>query len=84
MLKLTQWPPAPPIPPPLHPATRTLLEAAKAQRVTRRELSRRSGISYPALCAIAAGTSQPNLATLQAMADALGYKLVVVPCSAGD
>ena len=75
MLKLTQWPPAPPMPPPLHPVTRALLEAAKAQRLTRRELSRRSGVSYPALCAIAAGTSQPNLATLQAIADVLGYNI---------
>jgi len=79
MLKLTQWPPAPPLPPPLHPVTAALLGAAKAQGINRKALAKRSGVSYPALCAIAAGLSQPNLTTLQAIADAVGYTLACSP-----
>tara|TARA_R110000851_G_scaffold157760_1_gene300613 strand:+ start:250 stop:465 length:216 start_codon:yes stop_codon:yes gene_type:complete len=56
----------------------TVRELRERNRLSRRELARRSGISASALQCLEEGRNHPNLTTLEAVLEELGHELTTV------
>lgn len=57
--------------------TRALISARTASNLTQKELAERSGVRQSNISRIENGTCSPTVATLQALAEGLGKKLVI-------
>lgn len=57
--------------------TRALIAARTASNMTQKELAEKSGVRQSNISRIENGTCSPTVATLQALAEGLGKKLVI-------
>lgn len=57
--------------------TRALITARIAQHMTQEELSKKSGVRQSNISRIENGTASPTIATLQALAQGMGKRLVI-------
>jgi transcriptional regulator with XRE-family HTH domain len=64
-----------------NPVLNELEQARLAAGITQAELAGRAGLHRMAVQRIEAGTSDPRLSTLQALARALGMELMLVPAA---
>ena len=56
---------------------RVLIDARISQNMTQKELSERSGVRQSNISRIENGTCSPTIATLEALANGMGKKLVI-------
>ncbi len=56
---------------------RALIDARISQNMTQKELSERSGVRQSNISRIENGTCSPTIATLEALANGMGKKLVI-------
>ena len=57
--------------------TRSLIAARTASNMTQKELADRSGVRQSNISRIESGSCSPTVATLQALAEGLGKKLII-------
>jgi transcriptional regulator with XRE-family HTH domain len=63
-----------------HPFVKQLLDEAIARRILDKELCYRTGFAASTLRNWRYGNAQPSIGAVEALANALGYKLEITPC----